>query len=150
MLAVVAGCTHRVSRDDVHLYEGPQRPLDELAIIQETGGLFSACCFIRYIAGPTPDAESEHERIYNSHNRDYWWDRLVLLPGRYWITANANRPYRGGHGIGFTELIELKAGHTYQLENGRHGTNGKYQVVWLEDITTREVVAGNIPSEVLR
>ena len=115
-------------QDSYKLYAGPNRPLEELAVVRL--------------------GDQYHVRIDGLSASRADWAEVHLLPGYHsieWETTFAVSVLVNVNGWDTRRTMAspyLEPGHVYLLEADRTVGGGYQMYQWLEDLTTGEVVAG--------
>ena len=166
---IVSGCNPPPHFEEIHLYDGPNLPTENLAVLQEVG--WAPIHFFSTVRRGIPEEEvetikntegqqqntsgnykskvSRWEELYAYNRMNYkgesyfLWEKMFLLPGKYVIGAFVSYKYDDCT-RGFHSTVDLQAGHLYVLKaRGWIPFWGKpCSSVWLEDEATGEIVAG--------
>lgn len=120
---------------ELHLYDGPKRKADEVAVIDQGAGCYTCVESIRRFDEEKPIytvSSPGWEPVGSGLDRP---NKIIVLPGRYLVVlrfSNADGP---------TGYVNFQAGHTYQVLNDIFSGADK-ALVWMEDADTGEVLLG--------
>ena len=145
---IVSSCTRVPHYEEIHLYDGPNLPTENLAALQENHWDRG---FIMYVQRSNP-----WERLYHFENWSYKgespiiWEKMFLLPGKYQIGLYVayNDEYARFAGpdckSAHHATVDLQAGHLYvKKTRGWIPFWGKQCYYgWLEDAATGKKVLG--------
>ena len=132
-VAIAISITGCATAQTFKAYEGPERPQDELAILDWSSG-----GWVDSIDGKSDPRFARGLLVapYDAIRR------AELLPGKHTIKYTDyfyKLGYRNGEGV-----IDMKPGHVYILKHDRsYPFRPKEGAAWIEDQTTGEVVLGS-------
>ena len=143
---IVSGCNPPPHFEEIHLYDGPNLPTENLAVLQVVGR--APVHFFTTVqgrgGGPVWREFYTYKRqSYKGEEGYFLWEYMLLLPGKYTIGAFVR--YKKDYCTrGFHSTVDLQAGHLYVLKaRGWIPFWGKpCNSVWLEDEASGEIVAG--------